>query len=125
MEEAIDSDEFQSNGYRQFQSNGFDKDGFDGSGPTFRVRRLPAVVLSNPKFGTFYTNEGAEWENKLLRDRMERHCIKVTYRTQEHYDTTMAHISKFGITVMACLRRTQFISINTCIVYRSNALDHD
>ena len=42
--EEIDSDEFQSDGYRQFQSDGFDKDGFilfNGSGPTVRVRRLP------------------------------------------------------------------------------------
>ena len=70
--EEIDSDEFQSNGYQQFQSYGFDKDCFDGSGPTVRVRRLPAVV-------------------------------------------SMAYLR----------RRTQFISINTCMVYRRNALDHD
>ncbi len=37
VEEAIDSDEN--------QSDGFGKDGFDGSGPTARVRQLPALVL--------------------------------------------------------------------------------
>jgi hypothetical protein len=54
VEEAIDSNE------NQF--DGFDKDGFDGSGPTARVRQLPALVLGDPnsKFGMFYTNWGAE-----------------------------------------------------------------
>ncbi len=37
VEEAIDSDEN--------QSDGFGKVGFDGSGPTARVRQLPALVL--------------------------------------------------------------------------------
>ena len=125
VEEESDSDAIQSNGFRRIQPDGFDRDGYDGSGPTLRVRRLPAVVLSDPKFGTFYTNEGAEWEDKLLRDRMERHGLKVTCRTQEHYDITMAHISRFGITVTACLRRTQFISINMFIICRSDAFDLD
>ncbi len=95
VEEAIDSDEI--------QSDRFDKDGFDRSGPTVRVPQLPALVLGDPnsKIGMFYTNHGAEWENKLLRDRMERHCLKVTCRTQEEYDITMAHTSRFGITVIA------------------------
>ncbi len=95
MEEAIDSDEI--------QSDGFDKDGFDGSGPTIRVHQLPALVLGDPNstFGMFYTNQGTEWENKLLRDRMERHGVNVTCRTQAEYDITMAHTSRFGITVIA------------------------
>jgi hypothetical protein len=91
VEEAIDSDEI--------QYDRFDKDGFDGSGPTVRVRQLPALVLGDPnsKFGMFYTNQGAEWENKLLRDQMERHCLKVTCRTQEEYEITMAHTSSLEI----------------------------
>ncbi len=95
VEEAIDSDEI--------QSDRFDKDGLDGSGPTVRVYQLPALVLGDPnsKFGMFYTNQGAEWENKLLRDRMDRHCLNVTCRTQAEYDITMAHTSRFGITVIA------------------------
>ena len=95
MEEAIDSDEI--------QSDGFDKDGIDLPRPTVRVRQLPALALGDPnsKFGMFYTNQGAEWENKLLRNRMERHGLKVTCRTQEEYDITMAHTSRFGITVIA------------------------
>jgi hypothetical protein len=95
VEEAIDSDEI--------HSDRFDKDGFDGSGPTVRVRQLPALVLGdlNSKFRMFYTNQGAEWENKLLRDRNERHSLKVTCRTQEEYDIIMAHTSRFGITVIA------------------------
>ncbi len=95
MEAAIDSDEI--------QSNRFDKDGFNGSVPTVRVRQLPALVLGDPnsKFGMFYTNQGAEWEIKLLRDRMERHCLNVTCRMQAEYDITMAHSSRFGITVIA------------------------
>jgi hypothetical protein len=40
VEEAIDSDEI--------QSDGFYKDGFDGSGSTVRVRQLPALVLGDP-----------------------------------------------------------------------------
>jgi hypothetical protein len=95
VEEVVVSDEI--------QSDRFDKDGFNGSGPTVRVRQLPALVLGDPnsKFGMFYTNQGAEWENKLLRNRMERHGLKVTCRTQEEYDITMAHTSRFGITVIA------------------------
>jgi hypothetical protein len=95
VEEAIDSDEI--------QYDGFDKDGFDGSRPTVRVHQLPALVLGdqNSKFRLFYTNQGAEWENKLLRDRMERHCLNVTCRTQAEYDITMAHTSRFGIAVIA------------------------
>ncbi len=98
MEEAIDSDEI--------QSDRFDKDGFDGSGPTVRVRQLPALVLGDLNsifvmFYSIYTNQGAEWENKLLRDRMERNGLNVTCRTQEEYDITMAHTSKFGIKVIA------------------------
>ncbi len=92
--EAIDSDEIQS--YR------FDRDGFDGSGPTVRARQLPVLVFGNlnSKFWMFYTNQGAEWENKLPRDRMERHCLNVTCLTQAEYDITMAHTSRFGITVI-------------------------
>jgi hypothetical protein len=92
--EAIDSD--------GIQYDRFDKEGFNRSGPTIRVRQLPVLVLGdlNSKFGMFYTNQGVEWENKLLRDRMERHGLKVTYRTQEEYDITMAHTSRFGITVI-------------------------
>jgi hypothetical protein len=95
VEEAIDLD--------KIQSDRFDKDGFDGSGPTVRVRQLPALVLddANSKFGMFYTNQGAEWENKLLRDRMERHGLKVTCQSQEEYNITMAHTSRFCITVIA------------------------
>jgi hypothetical protein len=37
----------------------------------------------------------------LLRDRMERHGLNVTCRTQAEYDITMAHTSRFGITVIA------------------------
>jgi hypothetical protein len=95
VEEAIDSDEI--------QSDGFDKDGFDGSGPTVRVRQLPLLVLGNPnsKFGMFYTNQIAEWENNLLRDRIKRHCLNVTCWTQAEYDITMAHTSRLGITGIA------------------------
>jgi hypothetical protein len=47
VEEAIDSDEF-------------DKDSFDGSGPTVTVRQLPAPTLGYPnsKFGMFYNKSG-------------------------------------------------------------------
>jgi hypothetical protein len=102
VEEAIESDEI--------QSDRFEKDVFDGSGPTVRVRQptvrvrqLPALVLGDPnsKFGMFNTNQGAEWENKLLRDRMQRHCLKVTHLTQDVYDITIAHTSRFGITIIA------------------------
>ncbi len=95
MEEAIDSNEI--------QSDRFDKDGFDGSGPTVRVRQLPTLVLGDPnsKCGMFYTDQGAEWENKLLRDRMERHGLNVTCQMQEEYEITMVHTSRFGITVIA------------------------
>jgi hypothetical protein len=95
VEEAINSDEI--------QSDRFDKDGFDGSGSTVRVSQLSVLVLGNPnsKFGMFYTNQGAEWENKLLRDRMQRHCLKVTCLTQEQHDIAIAHTSRFCITVVA------------------------
>jgi hypothetical protein len=55
--EEIDCDEI--------QSDRFNKDGFYRSGPTVRVRQLPALVLANlnMKFRMFYTNQGAEWEN--------------------------------------------------------------
>jgi hypothetical protein len=94
-EEAIESDEI--------QSGRFDKDGFNGSRPTVKVRQLPALVLGDPnsKFGMFDTNQGAEWENKLLRDRIQRHGLKVICRTQEEHYITMAHTSRFGITVIA------------------------
>ncbi len=94
VEEAIDSDEI--------QFDRFDKDGFHWSGPTVRIRQLPALVLGDPnsKFGMFYTNQGAEWENKLLRDRMQRHSLKVTCQMEEEYDIAMAHTSRFGITVI-------------------------
>ncbi len=59
----------------------------------------------NSKFGMFYTNQGVEWENKLLRDRMQHHGLKVTCHTHEHYDIAMAHTSRFGITVIAYLGR--------------------
>jgi hypothetical protein len=77
VEEATDSDEI--------QSDRFDKDGFDCSGPTVRVSQLPALVLGdlNSKFRIFYTNQEAERENKLPRDRMEPHCLKVTCWMQE------------------------------------------
>ena len=42
VEEASDSDEIQSNGFRRIQPDGFDKDGYDGSGP------LPAQVGITP-----------------------------------------------------------------------------
>jgi hypothetical protein len=116
VEEAIDSDEI--------QSDGFDKDGIDLPRPTVRVRQLPGLVIGDPnsKFGVFYTNQGAAWENQLLRDRMDRHGLKVTCRTQELCHITMAHNSRFGIAVITCLGRPQFISINTCIVYCSDGI---
>jgi hypothetical protein len=49
----------------------------------------------------FYTNQGAEWENKLLSDQMQHHNLKVTCWTQEEYDITIAHTSRFGITITA------------------------
>ncbi len=86
VEDAIDPDEI--------QSDRFYKHGFDGSGPTVRVRPLPALVYGylNSKFGIFYTSQGAEWENKLFKDRMTLHpvyakmwhsfskCVKVSVR---------------------------------------------
>jgi hypothetical protein len=39
----------------------------------------------------------------LLRDRMERHCPKVTCLMQELYDITMAHNSRFCMTIITFL----------------------
>ncbi len=82
MQEAIDSDEI--------QSDKFDK-----------------LVLRDPdsKFWMFYTNQGAERKSKLLRDRMQCHSLKVTCLVQEQYDIAMAHTSRFCIVVIAYLGR--------------------
>ncbi len=61
----------------------------------------------------FLNQSGGEWENKLLRDRMQRHCLKVTCRTQEHYPIVIAHTSRFGIMAIAYLGRSQCITVIT------------
>jgi hypothetical protein len=72
----------------EIDSDGFDKDVFDISGPIIRVGLSPAPCLVHPKFRSYSYHPGS----RVGRPKNQRHNalqqLKVTCRTKEDYDSS-------------------------------------